>query len=1578
MANNESVALIVEVQDKATADLDRVNDKLKETAGQVKSSEKSTAGSTRKMSDSFESFGDKSSRSIGRFSNEAKSGFGGAGERLKSFTDRISSSGSSFRSFVSGGTRGIQNFVSGFKDSDAAASSFTGRLGSIGGLASRGATAISRIGGALSPAISAAGTVASGIGNIASSAVSAGASIARDIGSSLADGVVQAGKLAGVLGGLTLGVAAQGGISRAINIEEAEARLRGLDFSQADISGIMDDSSRALQGTSFGLDEAAGAAATFANAGIEAGEDMENVLSTVGDAAFLGQTSFEDMGNIFGRVAAYGKMDGMTLNQVLDRNITSIDKMADHFGVTGDELRKMVSDGKISFEDFAGFMEESIGGAAAQMSTTTMGAIRDIRFGLAIVGADVAGPFMQILRGVGNAIAQPLYAVAPLLSPIFAVLTEQATAWADSAAEAGTRAAERLTAMAEPMEKVADLMRDGMPLFEAFQEVFDFDTSSGLGGFVSDLIPLVSDLAPLLGAAGGGLLALATGVGRAIPLIGRFIPVLNPLLGIIIGLVAASPELRSALMDALTSIGGVLAEVAPLFGDAFSGVAGMLGPLIAEIVTVIAEGIVMFGPFLGDLIMLGAELITGLLPALVSLVPVAVEFIGALAGIAAMVAGGIISVLPFFADILVTIVEAVSSAVSWLLSFDDVMSALVWTVSAIAGGMLAYNAAMTAVRIGIVLYHGVVGAATTATRIFNTVLRMNPIGLIVTGIMLLVAALTWFFTQTETGKGIWASVWGFIKDTTAAVVGWFTDTALPAMQAFWQGIVDAAMIAWDFVSPVFDWIAEAIAVTIDWLVNTALPVVQAFWAGFVEGAMWLWSYIEPVLTWIIDAWIWVGQLLMTIYLTVILIVWELFAGVVMWLWESIILPVFGFIAEALQWLGEFFVNLWSDYLSPFFSWLGDAFSWLWENVISPVIGWVIEKFQEFSDFLVGLWLDYIWPTLQAIGEFFVMLWEEYVGPALESLIQRYIDMALTIWSWWTETIWPALQALADFFVMLWEEYISPALSWIIEKYIELAFTIYEWWNETILPALQAFGDFVMSLYYDYISPALGWIGDKWTWLKDTLYSIWHDGIKPIFQAVGDFVMDEVVPRIADAVNMIGDIWDGITGVFKEPINWVLENVWNNGIVSAFNKASETIGFGSTLPKASLIGGGGSGGSGNRANIPGYAEGGVMGSGLKLVGEEGPELITTGPGWVATANETKQILGSDHPADQTTQYGVGGSLIGKAWDWVKDETVVGEAISWARGGLASAAGALLKPLLEPVTGKMSEYGHMGEAAAGFVDATVDGLMEWISGEDQQDMGGDFSDVPFTANPGGFNRPAGGPITSKAGPRSYFGAFGNMHYGVDIGVPIDSPVRAAYDGVVKSRGGGGLNQIVVLNHGGFDTAYMHNSAILKSPGTGVKGGDIIARSGTAGSGPHLHFEVHPGGYYNPSIARANALFDEGGVLKQGRTSVLNNSGENEFVFTGGMFGQVVDLLDMVTSQPLIDTMFDQIVDNLDTVTAEPAPSGGVVYADSHDVTFEQGSITVVLQGGAAGGMSAEDEEQLREKIADMFEEAARRAY
>ena len=85
----------------------------------------------------------------------------------------------------------------------------------------------------------------------------------------------------------------------------------------------------------------------------------------------------------------------------------------------------------------------------------------------------------------------------------------------------------------------------------------------------------------------------------------------------------------------------------------------------------------------------------------------------------------------------------------------------------------------------------------------------------------------------------------------------------------------------------------------------------------------------------------------------------------------------------------------------------------------------------------------------------------------------------------------------------------------------------------------------------------------------------------------------------------------------------------------------------------------------------------------------------------------------------------------------------------------------------------------------------------------------------------------------------------HSGIDIAVPLGSPVRAAGGGMVEKAGtDSALGLFVLLQHPGrYETMYGHASRLLVREGDSVQAGQVIALSGSTGhsTAPHLHFEI-----------------------------------------------------------------------------------------------------------------------------------------
>jgi murein DD-endopeptidase MepM/ murein hydrolase activator NlpD len=115
---------------------------------------------------------------------------------------------------------------------------------------------------------------------------------------------------------------------------------------------------------------------------------------------------------------------------------------------------------------------------------------------------------------------------------------------------------------------------------------------------------------------------------------------------------------------------------------------------------------------------------------------------------------------------------------------------------------------------------------------------------------------------------------------------------------------------------------------------------------------------------------------------------------------------------------------------------------------------------------------------------------------------------------------------------------------------------------------------------------------------------------------------------------------------------------------------------------------------------------------------------------------------------------------------------------------------------------------------------------------------------------FRWPAQGWITSYYGWRNDpFTGAREFHNGLDIGVDVGTPIRAAMEGIVADTGYSSIsgNYVLIAHHGGWSTFYCHLSKILVGDGERVGLGEKIGLSGNTGytTGPHVHFSVFKNG-------------------------------------------------------------------------------------------------------------------------------------
>ena len=240
----------------------------------------------------------------------------------------------------------------------------------------------------------------------------------------------------------------------------------------------------------------------------------------------------------------------------------------------------------------------------------------------------------------------------------------------------------------------------------------------------------------------------------------------------------------------------------------------------------------------------------------------------------------------------------------------------------LTAGITGYVIAMTTMSI-VSAVRGWIAAATAAQWGLNAAMAFmtgaSGIGLIVAGIVALVAGLIWFFTQTELGKDIVANVWAFIQAAVAAVVDWFTNTALPIIQEVFR-----------VVGEVFTWLYE----------NIVRPAFEGI--STVVNAAWL--------------------VMNGIFQLISSVITNVLAPIFGWLYENVIKPAFEGIGKAIGWV-------WDNLLKPIFdNWvwvfnnvLGPAFTWLYENVIKPA-------FDGIGKAIDWVWVNIIKPVFDTLSE----------------------------------------------------------------------------------------------------------------------------------------------------------------------------------------------------------------------------------------------------------------------------------------------------------------------------------------------------------------------------------------------------------------------------------------------------------------------------------------------------------------------------------------------------------------------------------------------------------------------------------
>lgn len=412
---------------------------------------------------------------------------------------------------------------------------------------------------------------------------------------------------------------------------------------------------------------------------------LQNAVAATGGSS----QNLQDLAFILAQIKAAGKITGQDLLQLGQRGINAAELIGQSFGKTATEIKKDITDGKISADDaldaITTGMQTKFGGTTDLVKQQWSGAVDRIKAAWRDMGADIAEPFISPTGGGkavvwGNLVADTLRSVQKKVRELVKSFTNL-----------GGGGFDKIT--------------------HGLQQVNVWVSKINTAQLVADLHRLTK-YAPLVSGLGAAFTTLGA---RSIPVIGTLAASVNPLLVAVVALAAASPQVR-AVGQAFTN---GFAPAVPALADAARAIGDLGMTIIAELspsLTQVAGGLGIFAGKLVPLVTLAAEAATAFIPLATTVLQLATAVLQ----------------LP----------SPVLAAAAAFLALRGPASQLVSTITSLSGPLKTAGAAIS-LFIGQASNTGVVDAARQSFSGLGSSLAglVSPAGLVTAGLTILVGVL---------------------------------------------------------------------------------------------------------------------------------------------------------------------------------------------------------------------------------------------------------------------------------------------------------------------------------------------------------------------------------------------------------------------------------------------------------------------------------------------------------------------------------------------------------------------------------------------------------------------------------------------------------------------------------------------------------------------------------------------------------------------------------------------------------------------------------------------------------------------
>ena len=446
-----------------------------------------------------------------------------------------------------------------------------------------------------------------------------------------------------------------------------------------------------------------------------------------------------------------------------------------------------------------------------------------------------------------------------------------------------------------------------------------------------------------------------------------------------------------------------------------------------------------------------------------------------------------------------------------------------------AGGLSLVKTAQTAWSTATKMATAVQGA-------FNAVIAANPIGAIAVAVAAVVAALAWFFTQTEAGRKAWAAFTSWLSETWAALV--------EGAKAIWNGLGEFLANLWSAISG---------GITSAWTSITSF--LSGVWNGISTTATTIFNGIRDF---IVNVFTVIGALIVAPLQAI----------------QNGINTVFGWILSFITQQMNSTNTVWSTVWTAIYNVVSTIFG-LISSCISTVVNAIRTVIVVFLSFLKGDWQG----AWDAIKSFFTTTWDGIVAfltpiiNGIKTTIGNVLNAIQSVWaSIWNaisgvvSTIWNAisgvvstciqnvrntistvLNAISGVWTSVWNRVssflgniwhgITSAVSNGIQSVSNTVGRI----KSTVLGAVSGAGRWLYDTGRHVIQGLINGIGGAFKWVKDTIGNLgknligWAKGVLGIHSPsrifrdeVGKWIPAGMAQGIDKASGLVADSIDGLT------------------------------------------------------------------------------------------------------------------------------------------------------------------------------------------------------------------------------------------------------------------------------------------------------------------------------------------------------------------------------------------------------------------------------------------------------------------